>query len=63
MELLLTLHTDIQFNKKDNFYYLPGTSVLANNWFYRFTELMREWNVDLLGFEGLKNLRVNIHKP
>lgn len=63
LDLMLTLHSDIQFNKKDNFYYLPGTSVLANNWFYRFTEQMREWNVDIMGFEGLKNLRVNIHKP
>ncbi len=63
MNLLQTLHTDIQFNKKEQFYYLPGTSVLANNWFYRFTELMQEWNVDMMGFEGLRNLRVNTHKP
>ena len=63
IELLKTLHTDIQLNKKENFFYLPGTVVLANNWFYRFTELLREWNVELLGFEGLKNLRVNVHKP
>ena len=63
IELLKTLHTDIQYNKKENFFHLPGTSVLANNWFYRFTELLQEWNVELLGFEGLKNLRVNVHKP
>lgn len=63
MELLKTLHSDIQFNRKDNFFYLPGTAVLANNWFYRFTEMLKEWNVELLGFEGLKNLRVNTHKP
>lgn len=63
MELLQTLHTDIQLNKKDQFFYLPGTSVLAQNWFYRFTEVMREHNVDMQGFEGLKNLRVNTHKP
>ncbi len=62
-ELLQTLHTDLEFNKKEQFFYLSATNVLANNWFYRFTELMREWNVDLLGFEGLKSLRVNIHKP
>jgi SNF2 family DNA or RNA helicase len=37
--------------------------VLANNWFYRFTDLMKEWNVDLMGFEGLKSFRVNVHKP
>ncbi len=63
MDLLQTLHTDIQLNKKDKYYYLPGTSVLANNWFYRFTELMREWNVELMGFDTLKSLRVNVHKP
>jgi len=63
MNLLATLHTDIQLNKKDRFYYLPGNAVLANNWFYRFTDLMREHNVEIMGFEGLKNLRVNTYKP
>jgi len=63
MELIQSLHTDIQLNKKDRFFFLPGTSVLANNWFYRFTELMRENQVDMQGFDGLKNLRVNTHKP
>ena len=63
MNLVQTLHTDIQLNKKDKFFYLPGTAVLANNWFHRFTELMRENNVELMGFEGLKNLRVNTYKP
>ncbi len=63
MERMQTLHTDIQLNKKEGFFHLPGTSVLANNWFYRFTEQMQEWEVELLGFEGLKNLRVNVHKP
>ncbi len=63
IELLQTLHTDIQFNKKDQFYYLPGTTVLANNWFHRFIEQMKESKVDMMGFEGLKNLRVNVHKP
>lgn len=63
MTILQTLHSDIQFNKKDQFYYLPGTAVLANKWFYTFTETMREQNVEMLGFEGLRNLRVNVHKP
>lgn len=63
LELLQTLHTDIQFNKKDKFFHMPGTSVLAANWFYRFTEVMRDNNVDMMGFEGLKSLRVNVHKP
>jgi superfamily II DNA or RNA helicase len=62
-DLMGSLHTDIEYNKKDHFYYLPGNTVLANNWFLRFTDLMREWHVELLGFEGLRSLRVNTHKP
>ena len=53
----------MQWNKKEHFLHMPGNAVLANNWFYRFTELMREWDVDMRGFDGLKNLRVNVHKP
>jgi len=63
IDLLHSLHTDILYNKKEGFFHLPGTAVLMNNWFFRFNELMREHNVEIMGFDGLKNLRVNIHKP
>lgn len=63
INMLRNLHSDIQTNSRDHFFYLPATSVLANNWFFRFVETMREWNVEIFGFEGLKNLRVNAHKP
>jgi hypothetical protein len=60
---LRSLHSDMQQNSKDSFFYLPATAVLNNNWFFRFTEIMKEWNTQLFGFEGLKNLRINAHKP
>ncbi len=63
MELLQGLHSDMQHNKKDHFFFLPGNAVLANNWFYGFTENMRDRGVELMGFEGLKSLRINVHKP
>jgi len=63
VNMLRNLHTDMQQNMKEFYFYLPGNSVLANNWFFRFTEVMREWNVNLFGFEGLKNLRINANKP
>jgi hypothetical protein len=63
IQLFSSLHSDIQLNKKEHFFYLPAISVLANNWFFRFTEVMKEWNVTLFGFERLKNLRINTHKP
>jgi hypothetical protein len=61
--MLRNLHSDMQHNARDNFFYLPGSSVLANNWFFRFTEIMKEWDVQLFGFERLKNLRINTNKP
>ena len=62
IELLKTLHSDIQYNKKDHYYHLPGHAVLSNNWFFRFTDQVKEWGIELRGFERLKNLRVNTHK-
>ena len=61
--MLRNLHSDMQQNARDHFFYLPGSSVLANNWFFRFTEVMKEWDVELYGFEKLKNLRINANKP
>lgn len=62
LEQLKTLHSDIQYNKKEHYYHLPGHAVLSNNWFFRFTEQAKEWGVELRGFDRLKNLRVNVHK-
>ncbi|MEI8278153.1 MAG: SNF2-related protein [Bacteroidota bacterium] len=63
LHMLRHLHTDIQQNNKEHFFYLPATSVLANNWFFRFTDIMREWDVQIFGTEGLKNLRISTYKP
>ena len=60
---LQSLHTDLQYNKREAYYYLPGNAVLSNNWFLRFTEQAREWGIEIRGFERLKTLRVNTHKP
>ncbi len=61
--LLRNLHTDMQHNLQNHFFYMPGTSVLNNNWFFRFTDIMKEWHVEMFGFEGLKNLRINTNRP
>ncbi len=63
LQQLHTLHSDIQYNKREHYYYLPGNAVLSNNWFLRFTDQVREWGMDLRGLERLKTLRVNTHKP
>ncbi|OSZ79240.1 helicase SNF2 [Chitinophagaceae bacterium IBVUCB1] len=63
LNMLRTLHSDMQHNVKEHYFYIPATSVLANNWFFRFAEVMKEWNVELFGFENLKNLRISTYKP
>lgn len=63
IQLIRNLHTDIQSNARDHFFYLPSGAVLSNNWFFRFLDVMREEKITLFGFEGLKNLRFNTHRP
>lgn len=63
IQMMRNLHTDMQQNLKEHFFYIIATSVLAQNWFFRFVDEMKEWNVELFGFEQLKNLRINSNKP
>lgn len=63
IQMLRNLHSDMQQNLREHFMYIPASSVLAQNWFFRFVEEMKEWNVELFGMEQLKNLRVNVNKP
>ncbi len=63
VQMLRTLHSDMQLNAKEHFFYMPATAVLANNWFFRFADVMKEWNVELFGFDDLKTLRISTYKP
>lgn len=63
IQMLRNLHSDMQQNLREHFMYIPASSVLAQNWFFRFVEEMKEWDVELFGMEQLKNLRVNVNKP
>ena len=63
IQMLRNLHSDMQQSMREHFFYIISTAVLAQNWFFRFIEEMKEWNVELFGFEQLKNLRINTNKP
>jgi non-specific serine/threonine protein kinase len=63
VQVIRSLHSDIQQNIKEHFFYMPATAVLANNWFFRFAEVMKEWNAELFGYDNLKNLRISTYKP
>lgn len=63
LQVMRNLHTDMQQSLKEHFFYIIATTVLSQNWFFRFIEEMKEWNVELFGMEQLKNLRINTNKP
>lgn len=63
IEHLKVLHTDMQMHSNEYFFSIPAKVVLSHNWFFRFLEDMKEWEVALFGFEQLKNLKINTHKP
>lgn len=60
---LRLLHSDMQQHPKEHFFYLSAHAVLTHNWFFRFMEEMKEWDVEVSGLETLKQLRVNTHQP
>ncbi len=42
---------------------LKGGEVLKNNWFFLFTDAMKDLQVPVYGFESLKNFKFNTSKP
>ncbi|NDA62235.1 MAG: helicase SNF2 [Chitinophagia bacterium] len=42
---------------------LKGAEVLKNNWFFLFMDAVQEQNIQVYGFEALKNYRFNTAKP
>lgn len=63
INMLRSLHSDMHQNLQNHFFYISSGAVMAQNWFFRFIEQMKEWNVELMGLEALKNLRINTNKP
>ncbi|MBS1629639.1 MAG: SNF2 helicase associated domain-containing protein [Bacteroidetes bacterium] len=61
LDSLRLLHSDMQRSKEA--YQLAADAVLAHSWFFRFMDAMREQGVEVLGFEGLKQLRISTFKP
>ena len=60
---LRNMHSDLKEHYKEHFFYLPSSAVLTNDWFFRFTDEMKERNVGIYGFEHLRTLRINTNKP
>ncbi len=63
VQKLLSLHSGFSFDEPSATLVLKGTEVLKNNWFFLFTDAMKEMKIPVFGFEALKNFRFNTSRP
>lgn len=57
------LHSSFIRPEEGNTLALKGSDVLKNNWFFLFTDAVKEMNIPVYGFDALKNFRFNTARP
>lgn len=63
VERLRGLHTNFSQPSGNNYFYLRSKEALKNNWFFLFFDTLKEMNIRVFGFDGLRNFRFSSHKP
>ncbi|MEP6514384.1 MAG: DEAD/DEAH box helicase, partial [Parafilimonas sp.] len=58
-----SLHSQFLRPEEGSVLALKGSDVLKNNWFFLFTDAVKEMNVPVYGFDALKNFRFNTARP
>ncbi|MGC4056697.1 MAG: SNF2-related protein [Chitinophagaceae bacterium] len=61
--MLQGLHENMLYSMREKQFYIHSKNVLKATWAPNFNARMHEWDVQLLGYDNLKNLRVNRHVP
>lgn len=63
LNLLRYLHPAMQESRKSHSFLLPANEALKGNWYFSFMDKLNEANVQIVGHENLKQLRINPNKP
>lgn len=63
LTLLRHLHPLMQESRKSHSFLLPSNEALKGNWYFGFMDTLAEAKVKILGYENLKQLRINPNKP
>ncbi len=63
LTLLRHLHPLMQESRKAHSFLLPANEALKGNWYFSFVDKLAEANVQIVGYESLKQLRINPNKP
>jgi len=57
------LHTNFPQIDTHNYFFLRAKEALKNNWFFLFFDALKEMDVRVFGFDGLRNFKFSSHKP
>jgi non-specific serine/threonine protein kinase len=61
--MLQELHSNMIYSSREQHFFLQSKYVMADSWFFTFSDKMQEWNVDIHGYDQLKSFRINRYKP
>lgn len=56
-------HEQMQESRKAAAFILPSEEALKGKWYFNFLDKLKESNVTIDGYEGLKQLKINPNKP
>src|SRR5690606_33561345 len=63
LTMLRHFHPSMQESRKSHSFILPASEALKGNWYFSFMDKLKEENVEIAGYEALKQLRINPNKP
>jgi len=63
LTLLRHFHPSMQESRKAHSFLLPAAEALKGNWYFSFMDKLQEENVEIIGYESLKQMRINPNKP
>ena len=63
LNLLRYLHPSMQESRKLHAFLLPAAEALKGSWYFQFMDKLRAHNVQIFGYESLKQMRINPNKP
>lgn len=63
LNLLRYLHPSMQESRKAQSFLLLAAEALKGSWYFQFIDKLKEHEVEILGYEHLKQMRINPNKP
>ncbi|HTO14310.1 MAG TPA: SNF2-related protein [Edaphocola sp.] len=63
INLIRYLHPMMQESRKLRSFQLLAAEALKGSWYFHFLDTLKEKNVNIIGYEQLKQLRINPNKP